>query len=1366
MRIVLDLQGCQNGSRARGIGRSSLALAKALLRQRRHHDVVLLLNGLFPEQVTLLRHEFRDLVDPSRILVFDVPGPVDEQRLDNDTRRIAAELLRERLLAQIEPDAVFVTSMVEGGQDDTVTSVGWVGGRAVQVALLHDLIPLLVPERYIGYPPARRWYMNKVESLRRCDLLLAVSDSARAEALQALGRSADDVVSISSSVDDKFIGAEVAPEALQRCLSRLGLRRPFLMHAGAVEPRKNFGGLLLAFMQLAPALRDGLQLVFVGKVDEGMQRELLGIAQEGGLAPGDLLLTGYVDDEELMALYSACRLFVYPSLHEGFGLPVLEAMHLGAPVIGSNRTSIPEVIGRADALFDPTDPRYIARKIAEVLNDPGLEAELRLHSRRRAREFSWDRSARLALAAIESAVAAAAAARAPRSDAACMDEAMRSTLVAPPSAPAPDPQLLRTLALAMAANDAAACRLLAHTGPAAGEAVMRWRLEGPFDSSYSLALVNRELARALHALGHDVTLHSTEGPGDFEASADFLRANPDLAAMHAGAAREDLRALDVQGRNLYPPRVSGMAAPSRLLVQYAWEETGLPAPWVSAFNRHLQGITCTSEHVHKVLRDNGVEVPIAVVGNGIDHWERVQADRSAAFPGKAFRFLHVSSCFPRKGVDVLLAAWGEAFSAFDDVTLLIKTFANPHNTIHEQIEALSRANPRFPDVQVIEDDLDDARLKALYEHCHVLVAPSRAEGFGLPLAEAMLSGLPVIATGWSGQLDFCAADSAWLVDYRFAPAESHFRLFGSVWAEPERHSLVQALRAAHAAPASERLRRAERGREALRAHWRWADVAARSVQAVRAWRRAQPRRAPRIGWVSTWNTRCGIATYSRHLTEALGVPVSVLAPHAASLERTDEPFVRRCWRTERADPDLLELDTALVAEGIDMVVLQFSHGFFRTSVLAGFIQRQFDNGRAVVVALHATVDPAALARNDPDWRLETLAPALARCDRVVVHAVDDLNRLKSLGLVENVALLPHPLWRQSPARSSPPRTAAGPSVPDVPGAAPRPPLIATFGFCLPHKGLFEVLDAAIALHQEGFPVRLRMLNAEFPGPAPAEFACQLRRRVEQAAAVIDVEFEQGFLTDAEVDSRLGDADLVVFAYQDTQESASGAVRHALAARRPVLVTPIAIFDDLGDAVHRSGGTDARSLAAAIRSVLGPQAAQAREAVEAQAARWRQAHDVGVLAPRLLSMLRGLWNDRPAGNRWWFDGSSRMLRSAIGRVDKRLLRTTGVAGAWVRGPYIPLRAGRHRLTLAWEGRCPAGVECLLRLVCRGGATELAVRPIAPLSETRHELRIEFESAEPLADLEVTIEVDAGAELALHGIGIEFVGAVIPHTQVSA
>lgn len=1282
MLLLLDLQGCQNNSRHRGIGRYSLSLAKAMLRNRGSHRVMLLLNGLFADMLEPLRQEFKGLAAPEDFIVLDVPGPVNELHAESAWRVEAAELLRETLIAELAPDAVLVSSMVEGGMDNTVSSVGWLDGPTLHAAVLYDLIPLLDPDQYIGWPPARRWYMNKMESLQRCGLLLAISASAKREAEQALGVEPERVVNISTAADELFAQATVDEPAFERRRQRFGIDRPYLMHSGNVEPRKNFQGLVKAFAALPAALRSAYQLVLVGKVSDDGRQQLEALATAEGLSRRDLVLTGHVSDDELLALYAGCHLFVFPSLHEGFGLPALEAMHLGAATIGSNTTSVPEVIGLEEATFNPRSVPAMTALIRRCLEDNAFHARLRRHAREQSARFTWDHCAGSAWHALEQALAADRTHVRRASDtgvrrALTVDHLGGSHGLAG----RPDDELLAA-ARSMARNEIAVERARAHAGLIGS---LTWRIEGPFDSNYSLALVNRESARALDALGHRVALHSTEGPGDFEPSPSFLAKNPALAAMYERAAALPHAACTVLSRNLYPPRVADMAGAMNVLHPYAWEESGFPPDWVDDFNQHLHGIAAVSEHVIKVLLDNGVKVPLAAVGNGVDHWERLRASAGLPLPGKRFRFLHVSSCFPRKGADVMLAAYGATFSASDDVSLLIKTFANPHNDIREQIAACRAANPRFPDVHVIEGDWSDADLKALYEHCHVLVAPSRAEGFGLPMAEAMLSGLPVITTNWGGQTDFCAAANSWLVDYRFVPAQSHFGLHGSVWAEPDQASLALAMRRAHDSSTRERARRAQHGRELLLGHYTWADVTARAITAVQTWQ-AAPRAAPRVGWITTWNSRCGIATYARHLIEAEPQPHWILAPRDAGLVREDETHVRRCWHAGKQDNLLADLAGAIADIGLDVLLLQFNYGFHNFHALAEFVHDQVDLGRTIVVTMHATADPPDLAEQDDNWRLATLVPALRRCARLLVHSVADLNRLKAAGLVDNVCLFPHPLWRL------PAGVETGVAAPAGPG-----PLLATFGFCLPHKGLREVVDAVAELRRQGLSVRLLMLNAEHPAPSSAAMADALRVQIDRLGLHEQVRLVSEFLPEAKAAALLGLADLLVFAYQDTQESASGAVRHALATGRPVLVTPIPIFDELGAAVHRSAGGDASALASAVRSTLAALAAAGPEAraVAGQASRLRESLDVGRLSRRLWNLIGGLHARAAPRPRYCFCGSSRLLQSQLGVVRGRSRQADGVAGTLLTGPQLRLTPGAYELRIegAWltDDSAPLHIE---------------------------------------------------------------------------
>jgi glycosyltransferase involved in cell wall biosynthesis len=545
------------------------------------------------------------------------------------------------------------------------------------------------------------------------------------------------------------------------------------------------------------------------------------------------------------------------------------------------------------------------------------------------------------------------------------------------------------------------------------------------------------------------------------------------------------------------------------------------------------------------------------------------------------------------------------------VTLVIKTFPNPHNEIHRWLEDARRQDPDYPDVVLIEDDLTDAELKALYLQCHALVAPSRAEGFGLPLAEAMLSGLAVITTGWGGQLDFCNDETAWLVDYRFEPARSHFGLFHSVWAAPNVHDLARAMREVYFSPTESRSRRSEAGRGVLLDHFRWQQVAQRLVDSARQWAQFGHRLETRIGWISTYNTQCGISTYSEHLIENMPDDVTVLAAETSLLTRADGPKVVRCWRSGESDR-LDGLREAISTHGCNVLVVQFNYGFYEFEHLANFLNEQIDLGRAVVMMLHSTTDPAHV----PEKRLSLLGETLRRCDRILVHAVADLNRLKEIGLVDNVTLFPHGVAAPVSPKEWSPRLRA---------SRDGEYTLASYGFFLPHKGLLELIEAVHLLRKDGVAVRLKMVNAEYPIESSSELIREAGRRVERFGLSDHVELQTRFLSDSESLQQLSQANLLVFPYQETGESASGAVRYGLSCGVPVAVTPIPIFSDVAAAVFQLPGSSPRDIANGINTVLEEIAADSDVYRErcAAAATWREAHRYPKLSKRLSGLLSAL-----------------------------------------------------------------------------------------------------------------------------------------------
>ena len=444
---------------------------------------------------------------------------------------------------------------------------------------------------------------------------------------------------------------------------------------------------------------------------------------------GHVALLGRREDEDIYALYRSADLYVSLSQHEGFGMPLVEAMAFDLPVLAYAAGSVAATLAPGGLALESDDPDKMAAAVKLMLHEPGLRRQI-------------TEAQRKALARYERPLLVGAFER-----------------------------FLRRLGFDVTFNAAprAAPRRLPPARP-------QWSVQGPFDSSYSLAIVNRELARALVRAGETVALTSRDGPGRFDPDDDFLGANPDIAGMvdwDGGGPSPD-----VCLRNQYPPHVADMRGRLRVLANYAWEESGFPADWVDEFNASLDLLTVSSTYVAKVLRDNGVRVPMRVVGNAVD--QVLAGGTSPPPPREAsapFRFLHVSSGFPRKGIDVLLAAWADAFSRADAVELVIKTFPNIHNRIEADLAAFCAEHPDSAAITLINAELDPPALRALYDRADALVCPSRGEGFGLPLAEAMALGKPVITTAYGGQSDFCTADTAWLCDYSFAYARTHLPVF-------------------------------------------------------------------------------------------------------------------------------------------------------------------------------------------------------------------------------------------------------------------------------------------------------------------------------------------------------------------------------------------------------------------------------------------------------------------------------------------------------------------------------------------------------------------------------------------------------------
>ena len=1856
MRIVVDLQGAQAENRLRGIGRYSLSLAKALVRQAQDHEIRIALNGWFENTIEPLRSVFDGLIPQDRIVVFDTPGPVAEMDEANLWRARAAERLREHFLASLRPDVTFLSSLFEGWAGDAATSIGLLNTPSRSAVTLYDLIPLLMEKIYLRDSGFRDWYFRKLDSLKRADLLLSISECSRQDAINAFCVPNDRVVNISGAADDRFRVLKLSHDEMQEILAKFNLTRPFVMYTGGIDHRKNIEGLIEAFALMPESLRGIHQLAIVCSVNAADRKRLEALAAGFGLCRDEIVFTGYVADEEIVALYNLCVLYVFPSLYEGFGLPALEAMQCGAAVIASNTSSIPEVIGRGDALFDPNDPHSIAAKMTEALSDDGFRRSLCGHGVEQSKRFSWDETARRALAAMEDACRphkereriffemprprplmayisplppeptgiadysaellpelsryyeievvvsqermsdpwvranfpirnatwfdqhadrfdrllyhignsgahgyqfdllekhagmvvlhdfflsnafdyldrigvrpgwlaqnlflshgykalksfvqdreqavwtypankpvldraggvivhsnvvkhwaenhygrgfttdwhvvpqarrlpygidrCAARARlgigqdvfltcsfgllgptklnhrlldawltsrlsqdercqltfvgqnaagaygadlnrrirqcgvgdrikitgwaskemyrnylaaadlavqlrtrsrgeTPRSMLDCLahgtptvinahgtaadfpesvvvklpddftDEALAAAIdhlrkddadrarlersgidfirtrhspalaaamyrnaiesmagqghVAeflwpisavtgsdvtsrsasgspvplcnsalnlsrshPPLTPPikregvisrpmrdgsrvaegmnpaqrhvaldlrPDvhtdrdrssyrplvesigqiscpirpteqdfvalatclarqmehssvadrvyvdisvlifnvqttdlvgdgrrvltrilergsssdfevipvyfdgtqfrsslkyvyslagaqtpvvkdePILItpRSILIEMSFGDASgrtkllreglnrgliyyigrligsahdpdevddslaevnvlpsskpddkAARLeeqffqcgmrLERVGAVSNRANIRSiYVDGPFDSSYSLAIVNRNVALQLNAKGYDIALESMDAGIPFDPSPRFLKLNPGIRDMYM--LRRHMQEPDVHLRYCYPPLTGNMRGKINAIHSYGWEESGFPQEYVQWLNGRLDFVTVLSNYVGKVLRDNGLTIPFAVTGAGVDHIEDVTGEPVEIEDLRSFKFLHVSSSFPRKGVDVLLRAYASAFSIKDDVSLIIKTFPNPHNDVDEQLRALCSKNPEFPHVIFINEDWTDGKMKGLYQLADVFVAVSRGEGFGLPMAEAMMNRVPVITTAYGGQREFCSEDTALLCDYRFAYAKTHLSRSSSVWVEPSVSHLTDLLRQAYEMPEDRRDRLTASAARQI-AHFTWRRSASSIVKCASALPGRTLASGPLV-WVTTWNTRCGIADYAKHLSCNFETArMSVLASRTKDRVEADEPFVERCWDKNAALP-VDELLTRLRTLRPQAVIVQYAYGFFSLEQLARIVQECSRSGADSFVFFHST-GPVYFAgglhylgelrdsSGGVGAAFREVCDILRCATRIAVHSVNDLNNLKHIGIVDNVMVFPHGVWLAD-------RKKPHPLADKLAGKR----VIASYGYLLPPKGIPELVHAFALVREQFRDAHLLLANSLYPIPESVEEEAKVRKLVSHMGLTDSVTAIHDFLSDGETLSLLKCAEMIVYPYRQTQESSSAAVRTGLSAGRAVAVTPLPIFDDLGAAVHRFSGTSVTEIAEGLALLLND--SQRRRNLEDAASSWSAEHSFKVLSSRLANVIEG------------------------------------------------------------------------------------------------------------------------------------------------
>ncbi len=277
--------------------------------------------------------------------------------------------------------------------------------RTSVVVTIHDVIPLRLPTYRLD-SRVRAYTSLVTRAVRHATLIITVSQHARQDIIDAIDLPSEHIRVIYEAAGEEYRPV-TDPQRLAVARKRYGLKNRYIFYLGGLDQRKNVPQLVRAFAHVHRLVGDpDLQLLIAGNPDK----------QKGPLLPdprpvaADLGMTGqivyrFVEEEDKPALYSGASLFVFPSLYEGFGLTPLEAMSCGTPVVCSNRTSLPEVVGAAAITVDPDDIQALVEAMRRVLTDDALQAELRARSLQRAKQFSWQKAATETLTVYEEALA-------------------------------------------------------------------------------------------------------------------------------------------------------------------------------------------------------------------------------------------------------------------------------------------------------------------------------------------------------------------------------------------------------------------------------------------------------------------------------------------------------------------------------------------------------------------------------------------------------------------------------------------------------------------------------------------------------------------------------------------------------------------------------------------------------------------------------------------------------------------------------------------------------------------------------------------------------------------------------------------------
>lgn len=752
MRIWIDGQCLQTSSRDRGIGRYLLGLLSGLAEQE-GLQLQISFNAALEDTLISSRELVSRWIAPNCIHVWHGMAEAGEASRGYTARRRGSEIALSHHVSCLAPDVALVPSLFEGF-DDVATPFINAAAKGIDCAcIVYDFIPRHFPDRFLSSPNRRAAYDRRVEALKGFKAALAISDFTKQDlaSFGYRGRAS----SIAAGIDEKIFALSVG---LRDNVPPQNKRR-YLLYVGSLDWHKNVQLIADAFILLPRELRSGLCLKIVGSEHQPHQEQLRRYCASLGISDTFLEFEGHVSDQKLVQLYRGALALVHPSLMEGFGLTVLEAMQLGTPVVSSTAGALVEVVGSAGLSFSPQSASDLEEALRNLMTIPDLARRLREDGRSRAAEFNWARSAQRLVTALTDTAQPASTRIYPSRDA-LRTSALES--LEPLGLPSRDIVAM----MALSEPSIPEQRKLIIDATSTLKSSIRTGIQRVVKSICTEA---RTLAdsKALLAKLHVGYADDASGWYEVGIGSDFYSSKVEKAdGLRLQIANGDVLLLLDSSWEFYQAhgllakraRLRGATVVSCLydlvpLASYAFCDTGMSAAfskWFAASVCYSDAYVCISKTVADELFDvlSAINFPRKI---DIGYWHLGAnfapvgdvENYSPKFNKGGYRFLMVGTIEPRKGYDIALSACSALWEAGSDFELVVVGKSGWNN---KDFIGRLRRHPEFNRRLRWLPQVDDVELQSLYASCDALIAASYSEGFGLPIVEAQEFGKPVIAS--------------------------------------------------------------------------------------------------------------------------------------------------------------------------------------------------------------------------------------------------------------------------------------------------------------------------------------------------------------------------------------------------------------------------------------------------------------------------------------------------------------------------------------------------------------------------------------------------------------------------------------------